>query len=238
MITLQEIFDNLTHGELSHLSIGGAGTGFIADKDVTKMVSVVNGALTAVHKRFYLRPGKAFIQQQAGVELYYLRSEYALSNSDSLEPIKYIIDSTAKPFEDDLFKIEKISRADGTKCELNDSSVDYPIYISGFDIIEMTPYATPELMQISYRANHPKVTCAVGTKPADIKLHIPRFILDALSLNIAARLYSPLSAGEGQTSASNAFRYQYELECTRLEAKNLDLDEKNEDNRFSNNGWI
>ena len=48
MFTLQEILDNLTHGDLSHVSIGGAELGFIADKNYPKIVNCINNALTAL----------------------------------------------------------------------------------------------------------------------------------------------------------------------------------------------
>ena len=111
MFTLQEIFDNLTYGNLSHVSIGNAALGYIEAKDYPKIVSGVNNALTAIHKRFLLRTEEVRIQQQAGQSTYYLRSDYAVSNSANPAVTKYLLDSVAAPFSDNLFKIEKVIHA-------------------------------------------------------------------------------------------------------------------------------
>jgi len=249
MITLQEIMDNLTYGELSHVSVGGAALGFIEDKDYPKIVSCLNGALTALHKRFLLRTGEISLQQQEGLVTYYLRPEYTVS-AGTLGNTKYIIDSLADPFTGNLFKIEQVLNADGAVLTLNDAAVseDRPVYYNGaiiqqspiytpnYDTLVMVP--TPELIKIKYRADHPRIRITSGFEPTAIQIHIPTHILDAISLNIAARIYSPLTVGDGQTSASSSFMYQYEMECKRLESEGMTLDDNSYDTRFDDSGWV
>ena len=253
MITLREIMDNLTYGELSHVSIGGGAMGFIDDKDFPKIVSCLNGALTALHKRFLLRTGEVFIQQYADIQTYYLRPEYAVSD-ETLGKTKYLLDSVDEPFPKNVFKIEQFINADGYALILNDSSIsivrtvsvngvviqDSPIYTPNFDTLVMTP--DPEALQIvkvQYRADHPRIKVTTGFDPDLIELHIPTSILDAISLGVATRIYSPLTGGDGDKSAAAAFSYQYELECKRLEAENIAIDPAlTEDTRFESQGFV
>ena len=239
MFTLQEIFDNLTYGNLSHVSIGNAALGYIEAKDYPKIVNGINNALTAIHKRFLLRKEEIQLQQQSGVSTYYIRSDFAASNTANPSVTKYLIDSAEKPFQDNLFKIESVTHADGTDWPLNDSSQEYPLFTPSFDVLVMPPSDPLEVVKIGYRANHPRIAIPdTGFDPKLIQLHIPASMLDALSLNIASRIYTPLTAGDGQNSAASTFMYQYEQECLRLEMENMALQDDVSDTRFESNGFV
>lgn len=239
MITLREIMDNLTYGELSHVSIGGGDLGFIADKHFPKVVSCLNGALTALHKRFLLRTGEVHIQQYAAVSTYYLRPEYTVS-AGTPGKFHYLLDSTADPFPKNVFKIESVTSSTGIDLPINDTSQLNPVYTPNFDTLVMTP--NPDLLDIvlvRYRADHPLIKVTPLFDPELIELHIPTSILDAISLNIASRIYTPLTVGDGDKSAAQSYMYQYELECKRLELEGIALDAMiTVDSRFEDNGWV
>ena len=239
MFTLQEIFDNLTYGNLSHVSIGNAALGYIEAKDYPKIVNGINNALTAIHKRFLLRTEEIALQQRAGQSTYYMRSDYAVSNALNNGLPRYILDTVGDPFNDNLFKIEKVQHADGSDWPLNDSLQENPIFTPSYDVLVMAPSDPLEVVTISYRANHPRIIIPdTGFDPKLIQLQVPAFMLDALSLNIAARIYTPLSAGDGQNSAASTFMYQYEQECLRLETENMALPGDCADERFEANGFV
>lgn len=251
MVTLQDILDNLTYGNLSHISIGGGTLGFVADKDYPKLVFCINNALMALHKRFLLRTGKLTLQQYSGTNQYYLRIDYAVSNTDSAVSPKYIIDSVSEPFTSNLFKIERILGPSGGELKLNDSliSEDNPLYYKG-EIIQTTPVYTPnfdtilltpvanELLTVEYRANHPKIVITDNFDPATTVLEISPAIIDALCLNVAARIYSPLTSSETPSSAASAFMYQYEMECLRLETEGIPIIDGTTDYRFDLKGFV
>lgn len=252
MITLQEVLDNLTYGDLSHISIGGADLGFIADKDFPKIVSCINNALTALHKRFLLKTDELKLQLYSDITTYYLRTAYAVSDTTNPGNTKYIIDSLADPFTGNLFKVESILNTNGQSLTFNDPSIseDNPIYVNGdiiqstpiyipnYDTIILTPSSTLELLTIRYRADHPKIVITTDFNPSTVELHIPPSIIDALSLNVAARLYNPLTSGDGERSAASAYMYQYEMECKRLEQENMILEDNTFDTRFNDNGFV
>ena len=238
MITLKEVLDHLTYGNLSHVSIGNAAMGFIEEKDYPKVISCINGALTALHKRFLLRTGEISIQQYADTTVYYLRRLYAVSNTGDPSITKYLIDTTDNPFPSNVFKIEKLYSADGSEIILNDDTMEYPAYTPNFDTLVMTLPETPELVRVTYRADHPRIVIGDTFDPELVELHIPYSILDAISLNVASRIYTPLTSGDGQQSSASAFIYAYEMECKRLEDEGITLDHNVTDNRFENSGWV
>ena len=51
---LKEVFDQLTYGELSQLSIGGQAQGEITEENYARVVAHVNLGLSAIYKRFHL----------------------------------------------------------------------------------------------------------------------------------------------------------------------------------------
>lgn len=238
MITLKDIFDNLTYGELSHLSIGNAPVGFIDPKDYPKIVAAVNNALTALHKRFLLRTEEVRVQELVAINTYYMRRAHAVSNTDDITSTKYILDSSAAPFSGSLFKIEAIVSDSTGAFILNDSSQANPVYTPNFDTFVITPTNPPETLKVALRSDHPRIVLETGFDPLLVELHIPYSLLDAISLNVAARLYSPLTAGDGERSAASVFMYKYEMECKRLEEEGMTLEADVSDTRFENKGFI
>ena len=81
---LQTIFDQLIHGELSQLFIGGAETSdVIVPDNYPKVISYINMGLLELYKRFPLRLKELVIQQNEGIGTYILDSNYAVANNES-----------------------------------------------------------------------------------------------------------------------------------------------------------
>ena len=64
-MTLQDIFDALSAGELSQISIGGQAAGVINKENRAKLLPHINMGLTALFKRFRLKEGELTIQLEA-----------------------------------------------------------------------------------------------------------------------------------------------------------------------------
>ena len=54
---LSDIFEQLTMGEVSQLSLGGTNEGGVLPQDYPKIVPHINLALTEIYKRFNLKTG-------------------------------------------------------------------------------------------------------------------------------------------------------------------------------------
>lgn len=237
MINLQQIFNDLTYGEFSQIAIGGGAAGEIAENDYPRVVSFVNMALTALHRRFLLRKGSLSLQQDVDTTVYYLRDTYAVTNATSVVPHKYILDTAAKPFNNNLFKVEQIFGLEGVQYELNDTTIAVPILNPRFDVLEMT-VEIPEILLITYRENHPKILMTGTFNPSLVQVDIPEFVYEALLNHIAARLFAPISGGEGAVSLNAVFNSRYELECVKIKEEGLSLDNYYECNAFDFGGWV
>ena len=79
-MTLQDIFDKLTFGELSQIGVSGNGTG-ISQEDYPKLISHVNLGLTDLYTKFPLREREVVIQQYDEISFYELDITHAQSNT-------------------------------------------------------------------------------------------------------------------------------------------------------------
>ena len=243
---LQEVFDQLSYGELSQIAIGNGGMGTIQAADYPKLVAHVNLGLTTLYKRFNLKVKRFTVNLQPGVLTYNLNSMYCTSNSKSRAPVKYI-DDTEAPFKDDLLKVEYVFAESGFEFAVNNPvdiySINTPsqrVLTVPADIVAKRDYLNDELktdtLEVVFRANHPKLN-AEDIEPEDVDLELPETHLDALLLFIAARVHTPIGIG-GEDNTGNTYYAKFEAACQELENQNLQVDKGAQYNRLEKNGWV
>jgi hypothetical protein len=116
---LKEIFDNLRHGELKMLSVGGQSQGVINNSNQSIIVNTLNMALTAIHSRFNLRQRSVDVVLIPGVYSYYLKTQFLVNNTRSREVVKYL-EQVENVFTDSLLKVERVCTNEGIDLGLND----------------------------------------------------------------------------------------------------------------------
>lgn len=243
---LKEIFDQLTYGELSQLSIGGGAAGMIRPEDYPRMVAHVNLGLMALYKRFNLKQKQFTINLQQGQLTYQLNSQFCASNSRSRAPVKYI-DDTANPFKDDLLKVEHVFAESGFEFSVNNAvdiySMNTPTQrtlVVPADIVAKKDYLLEELktdtLDVMFRAAHAKLSME-DVEPEDIELELPETHVEALLLYVAARVHTPAGIGETESTGNNYFA-KYEMACQQLENQNLQIDQGAQYNKLERNGWV
>ena len=239
MITLKNIFNDLAMGVLDNTVMVDPAIFSLHEKYYPKVISYLNLALTALHRRFYLRAGQIVVQQHPDLTKYPLRIKYAASNTASTEPIKFIIDTPENPFLGDLLKVEQVFSEIGEEYIINDTSQAYPIYTPQFDVLSMLPSeVNPQAVFVVYRADYPKIILTPTFNAATYEVDVPGFILDALYSRVAAYAYRTMNADDTEVSPSRSYMYQYELECKRIEEEGLVMNDNNIHNMFEANGWV
>lgn len=246
---LKEVFDQLTYGELSQLAIGGRDTGAIAPENYNKIVAHINLGLMALYKRFQLKEGSITVELQAGRLNYPLTSRYAVSSRTSREPVRYIKDSLAAPFKDDLLKIKRVVGESGTEFPLNDLGDPYTMLTPTLGtlvvpsaIVAPTPELDEELqtttLKIAYQASHPLIITDDGDLDLDYyDIELPYTHLEPLLLFVASRVHTPTGM-TNEANMGNTYYQRYELSCQELETKNLTVDQGSQSDRASRNGWV
>ncbi len=243
---LQEIFNHLTYGELSQISIGGSEAGIIKEADYPRVLSHISLGLNALYKRFYLKEGIVNIRFLSHQTDYKLDSLYAVSNVGSTVPFKHILDS-GSPFIDDVLKVEKVLTDAGFELELNDSSDEYSvitpntlslripkkIVAQGFDLPDVYKTAS---FEVYYRAKHPRIE-PEDVDPEMIEVELPDSYLEALLYFVASRVNNPIGM-VGEFNAGNNYSAKYELACKQLEMLNLHVDRGVQNTRLHSKGFV
>ncbi len=232
---LSDLFDQLAVGELSQLCIGDADGIGIQACDYAKILPHINLGLLELYKRFPLRAQEVIIQQYDQIQLYELNSKYAVSNTESLEPIKYIMDSEYQPFKDNVLKIEKVFNEQGEELYLNDFDQYWSYQIQSYNTIQV-PYPEKEnAFVVTYRAGPDKIELT-GLNPSIQEVPVPPAMLDALLYFIGSRVYSNMNSDNN--AEGNNYMQKFELACKKIEELNLVQKRSNENLKLDGLGWV
>jgi len=235
---LQEIFDQLSSGEFSQLSIGRQPAGVINEENRAAVINHINLGLTALFKRFNLKRNALVLRLQDGISLYRLHSSFAVNGRRSQEPVRYIIDTEDARFEDDIIKVEKVIGSVSGELPLNDDadecSLKTPTALKLWvpDDLELQDLA------VEYRANHPKVVVGLGFfDPARVEIELPDTHLEPLLYYVASRVHNPVGMSN-EFHAGNSYFAKYENACQELEGKGIQVDQGQTNTRARRNGWV
>jgi hypothetical protein len=234
---LSDLFDHLTFGELAHVFIGGGDKREIAPTSYRELGLHLNMGLTALHTRFLLREEEVLVEKQGIQSEYLLDSLYAASNEESGEPVKYLLDSTASPFTDNIIRITEAYASDGTALPLNNADELLSLFTPRHNLLQIPYGEHGDTFAILYQADHPRLKLTAATDPTQVDVDLHPSFIQALLFFVAARAITP--AGSDATGdSSNNLMMRYELECQRLNQFNLDADESRTSTTLEKNGWV
>jgi len=246
---LKEIFDQLTYGELSQLSIGGGEAGEINPNNYDRILAHINLGMTALYKRFPLKENRVIITLQPGRLTYPIASKYAVSHRTSRETVRFITDTYAAPFKDDIHKIERVYSSTGHEFALNNIDDPYSMITPSATVlrvpadivvppVELADEMRTTTLEVVYRANHPiLMTDAGDLDPEMVDVELPYSHLEPLLLFVAGRVHSP-SGITNELNMGNTYMAKYEAACQQLEVLNLRVDQGSQQNRLARNGWV
>lgn len=236
---LSEIFNQLTYGELSQIHLGGAEAGQIDENNYSKVLVHINLGLTALHTRFPLKEGRLSLQTQPGMLTYSLNSKYAVSNLKSREAVRFIVDSSAEPFKDDIHKVERVYQ--GTQeLGLNDESDPLACFTPSAHVLRVPSEIVEEgsPLTVVYRANHVPIVVGLGYfDPTRVEVDLPYSHLEPLLYYVASRVNNPMGMAN-EFHAGNSYAAKYEAACQQLEMHNLRVDQGRQNTRLERNGWV
>lgn len=246
---LSQIFEMLTTGELAQVFVGGATQGEITEANYRTMGNHVMLGLTSLYKRFNLKQGRINLQLQEDQTTYPLHSRYAVQGKRSLEPVRWIQDTSDEVFMDDILKILSVTGDAGVEFPLNDYTDCYSVMTPTMetvrvplDVVNYTT-GTPEIWKtanllITYQANHPAIVPPLGFfDPQLTVVELPQSHVQALLYYVASRVNNPIGMGQ-EFNAGNTWFVKYENECVRLGADGDQIDNTVWNDRARRNGWV
>ena len=234
---LSYIFNQLTQGELSQLSVAGTDVIGIQLTDYEKVVPHINLGLIELYKRFSLKEHKLTIQEYESIDTYILDDDYAVSNTGSAEPIKYIVDSVDDPFvTSDFLKFVLVEDEEGTELPINDYNDETSIFTPTYNSLKLPSPTDTGVLTVTYRAAPEIIVVDDTLNPEQYDVKLPMHLLEALIFYIASRAYSVLDMGE--SNMSDKFFIKYEAACKRVVDLGLISSDDTTNMKLEDNGWV
>jgi len=238
MFYLQELFDDLAHGELANVAIGQSQTTLISPDKYPRVVSLVNSGILAIYTELPLKEKSFNIHQKEGITDYYLRSEHV--GTIGADPQIYIDGSVVDPVNGDIIQLISAEDEEGEILHINNGNYPDDIFTPQQDLVRMTLGDTLKVISFKYKATLPRIEVVEGFNPSTIVVEAPSFIKLALINFIASKYFvgKTSQAVEGQRSISDTFQYKYFQEIEQIKKNFLAPEIDPGDERFEGNGWV
>lgn len=199
MFKLSEFFRDIALGELSSTPLVEVGSYELEQKSLGRVIHSLNQALEFLHSNFPLKTNECIIKRLPSISRYYLDSEYAFSNP--VGSIKYIVDTSAKPFLDDVLHITSVSSTKGQEFPLNDEFSYTAVQTPEYNCIQLSDRILDEYIVVKYQANHPRIPVNEGLH-SQVSIQIPSSYRTALQTYTACLVLQNL--GGNHLNESNA----------------------------------
>ena len=214
---LSELFEELSVGELSQLSMSNDGSGEIVEKYHNKLIVYINNSLLKLYTRFPLKTNELLVEQHEHITNYHLKRDFAQS-ADSDQPYRYISDLGGEPFKGGVLKILEVSDLLGGHIPLNDPGNERSYFTPAPDVLQVPYPITGNVTSVTYQDKHAHIETAGLTleKKLAQEIKLPLFLKDALIKQIAYNVFSHMNGQEHQAKAQEYITL-YENACNLVE---------------------
>lgn len=228
-----DLFERLSYGELSNLSIGMEGAGTIAEHDQPKVISFINAALSEIYSKFAHNRHYVKLNVSATRVLYQLRAD---------DPAIETLDGD--PFPNDVLKVLAVTREDdpttlenetlGLKINARNSAQG--VRIMGHDRIRVSAPKQGDVLLVEYRPMHTAV--GVGSIDLEEEILIAPPLENALEMNVSARIFSGMN-GEGNMVKARELWARFNQACDMVDQEDLVSEsETNEFDKLHDRGFV
>lgn len=196
---VQDLFERLSFGELSSLSIGMEGAGGIEPSKQDSVIAKINNALTGVYSRFIHQRDFLTVAAEAG------KRRYQIAPPEGVVKILSVVrlddPETTRIDERLTMGINSRNSSDG-------------IQILNHDTFFLSAPKEGDRYEVEYQANHPRLT-----SPEDDIVVMPA-LEEALQARVAAAIFSGMG-GEGHRARSQELMVLYEQRCAEAQAEDM-----------------
>ena len=235
-MTLQDIYDQLSFGELRHLSLGSGSLDSdcgMPEESFLKLLPTVKLGLTELHKRFWLRESRMVVPLVPDQVTYVLtkKKDAPVSFENDLLKVERIMGKWRddEPFEIPLNKV-------GNRSAIRTTSYNTLLVPTDKELAPWLEWTTE--LEIVYRADHPEIKAPVANAaPLATEIHLPTTHLEALLLYIASRIHTPQGLN-AEFHDGNNYAATFEASVALLQQQNFELDDDADNERLFENGWV
>lgn len=232
---LQDLYRDLSYGELSNLAMSNDGDGTIQEAQQPKIVRYTNEGLLALYSKFILLEKDLLIEQYEHITNYHLLKRFSQQGYDpESEDYPYIIDLNREPFSEDVLKILAVYDSCGYARPINDNERADSLFSPQAKILQVPNPVAGEALSVLYQARHPELL--VSEPEGEIIL--PDVLKGALTAFVAYKVYSHMNTENSSAKAQEHYMI-YENICTNVvEMDMVSTSTSTTNSRFEKNGWI
>ena len=232
---LSSIFEQLTYGEFSQLSLAGIDGEDILPENYSAVVSHINLGLTELHKRFPLKMEEVLIQQYADITSYKLDEDF--TETKGTQPTLYILDSL-DPFTNTVLRIEKVyNNTLGEYESLNDDNDEDTLVTTKYNTIKVPSPTATTTMTVTYRSTHERILTDT-LDPYTYDVDIPDSLIEALLFYVASRAHSSLPTLDTGVNEGNVYLAKFEASVAKITELSLITNVNRTNNKMWTNGWV
>lgn len=212
---LEELFSRLSRDELSNLSIGNEGRGYIKEEDVPKLVAYVNDGLLQLFSRFVLNEKQLLIEMVRHITNYHLIPKYAESTGAMVD-WPYIKDLPDEPFKGDVIRILEVHDSLGRKLPLNDKEDPNSLFTPKPLMLQVPRPLAGQSLAVLYQARHEPL----DDEDLEQEINLPFTLEGALQSYVAYKVYNNMN-GQENTLKAQEHRANYESICLGIQERDL-----------------
>lgn len=192
-MNVQELFQDLSHGELSNLSIGTEGSGAIEEFNQPKVILYVNEALTRLYAKFVLSSKTIFLEMVENIVFYHLDPKFSETGWDKdVTDFPYIKDLGKERFEGDVIKVTEVYDNWGRELPVNDPEKPLSVFTPQNKVLQV-PYSwNGQVLSVTYQAKHHNL----NEEELDQVVEIPSVLEEALRAYVAYKIYGNMNTQE------------------------------------------
>lgn len=188
---LSDFLQDIALNELQGSSVVELGGWVITKEHLPKVIQAINQSLEYFFSNFPLKQSQVVLVLQDGISRYYLDSDYAMSNYNTLTP-KYIMDSAHEPFENDVLQIFQVSTESGISLGINDHVNPMSVFLPEFNCVQVPDSIRQHKnLVVTYRACHKRIPLDT-TYDTKLTVNIPASYNGALQAYVASIIYNAL----------------------------------------------
>lgn len=233
---LTKIFNDLRYGTLKGQAIAREGAE-IEEIDYPRLITCINAGLTALYGRFKLGYKEVIIRLIPEKYTYELHSDYAESNTESTQSVRWIVDKEEAPFSDDIVRVHTAITNTGDELSINNDNDCMSVMTPSYNSVQFPAYVADKLESVSvtYEASPTLLDVSPTLAPEVTEVKIPDVMAEALCYYAAAKFMEQSSAQDKSAKAME-FYQKYELQCTKLEEYGM-VNKNLTDDSFGGEVW-
>lgn len=213
---LSEFLQNIALGELEGSNLVEIGGFEILPKHYPKVINALNQALDYFYSTFPLKENQLVLRLLPNISRYYLDSDYADTNLNS--NLKYIVDTPANPYENDVLQVQAVFTEDGLSLSINDPLTYYGVSTPEYNCIQVPELTLQryKFLTVLYKAKHKRIP--LNAKPEQVEVSIPSSFEGALQTYVASLIYM-FTRGDDNKQLSNSLfgKFKTQVEELKLE---------------------